>query len=140
MKSWMLGLLVVVSGCATTATEAKVEKATDAVALERDAQAAATLKATLAAMPRCEPGAEVGRVSVRATMCTRMACRQACCNGCGWAVRFEAKNGEAREVAAARAQELLKLTDGALDCEIAAWEQVLATESIGVDGAGCVVR
>lgn len=131
---WLLVVLVLLAGCQT----AKVAEAPTKDG--RDVAATEALRATLAALPRCEAGAEAGRVSVAPTTCTKMYCGQACCNQCGWAATFEGMNAQKVPLDGEKARALLKVGEGALDCEIAAWQQVLSGVSMAVEGTACVVR
>ena len=124
-----LGLVVLLAGCATPSPP--VSKSTPAPG---------GLSAALEKLPTCAAGADVGVLKVRATLCTKKFCDEACCNQCNWAATFENKSGQPVPVAPERLQELLGLPAGALDCEIAAWGQTLSSQSVSVDGAGCVVR
>lgn len=131
---WLVVTCVVVTACQTTKTvEAPTKEG-------RDAEATAQLRAVLDALPKCEAGADAGRVSVAATQCTKMYCGKACCNQCGWAASFEGKNGQKVPLEAEKARALLKVGEGALDCEVAAWEQVLSGVSLAVEGTACVVH
>ena len=98
------------------------------------------LQARLSALPRCAAGADVGLLIPKATMCTRMHCKDKCCNRCSWAATFETRNGQPVLADQARAQALLGVPESALDCEIAAWAQTLANQSVSLDPPGCVVR
>lgn len=132
MKRWLW--VVLLAGCATTSTSGG-----GAVA-SKDQAALAKVREALAALPRCEPGANVGALALRPTICTKMFCDEACCNQCSWAATFTGKSGQPQPVEPARVQELLHVTEGALDCEIAAWATALQGQSISLDAPGCVVR
>ncbi len=106
----------------------------------KDAVAVADLKRALAALPKCVEGADVGRLVIRSTMCTRMFCQGACCNQCGWAASFEGMSGDSQPVDAKRVREVLRLGEGALDCEVKAWAQTLEGESVSLSEPACVVR
>ena len=123
-----LVLVFVLAGCATSAPAPK------------SAPAAGTLSAALEKLPTCAAGADVGVLKVNATVCTRKFCQEPCCNQCSWAATFENKSGQPVPVTPERLQELLALPPGGLDCEIAAWSQTLSSQSVSLDGAGCVVR
>ncbi|MBL8915819.1 MAG: hypothetical protein JNM17_34290 [Archangium sp.] len=138
MKTMWLAVMfvVVASACQTT----KGSEVPNGSKEGRDAVASEELKATLAALPKCEAGADAGRVSVAPTTCTKMYCGKACCNQCSWAASFEGKNGQKVPLDAEKARAVLKVGEGALDCEVAAWEQVLSTASLAIEGTACVVR
>lgn len=122
-----LMLLMLLSGCVTdTAASASQPKKS-------------ALQEKLDALPRCEAGADVGVLTPRATICTKKHCQDACCNQCSWSATLETKNGQPTPVEQAKVQALLGLPAGALDCEIAAWAQTLASRSLSLE-AGCVVR
>lgn len=123
-----LGLVVWLAGCATSAPALK------------STPAPCGFCAALEKLPTCAAGADVGVLKVRATICTKKFCDEACCNQCNWAATFENKSGQPVPVTPERLQELLGLAPGGLDCEIAAWNQTLSSQSVSVDGAGCVVR
>ena len=128
---------VVWSGCATaTAGEGDVVKPRADTAAEAEQQ----LRAVLSSLPKCEAGATVGRVTIAGTRCTRKSCGgNPCCNRCGWDASFTGMTGTPTPVEAGRVRELLKVVEGPLDCEVTAWEKVLATESLSLE-QGCVVR
>lgn len=139
MKTWMLVFAVVGgAGCATTS--ASEPKPVETTREGRDGAAEAQLRAVLETLPRCEAGAQAGVLSVAATTCTKMYCGKACCNQCSWSAQFEGKNTMKVPVENARVVELLKVTNGALDCEIGAWAKVLAGVSMALEGTACVVR
>ncbi len=138
MKNVLVGVLVLLSGCVTA--EATEKKSAPVTSEAPDVAAAARLRAVLDTLPRCAPGAAVGLLAVTPTVCTKMFCGKACCNQCGWAATLETKSGEKQALEAARVSEVLKVPTGALDCEVAAWAQVLSTQSIALDGAACLVR
>jgi hypothetical protein len=139
MKTWMLVFVVVGGvGCATTA--ASEPKPGESTRDGREGAAEAQLRAVLEALPTCEAGAQAGMLSVAATTCTKMFCGKACCNQCSWSAQFEGKSAVKVPVENARVRELLKVSDGALDCEIGAWAKVLAGVSMAVEGTACVVR
>lgn len=96
--------------------------------------------ARLASLPACAPGTEVGALLVKAGICTKKHCEGVCCNQCGWTATFESRNGQPVPVEGARAQALLGVTDSALDCEIAAWAEALAGQSVSIAAPECVVR
>lgn len=118
-----LGLVLLLAGCATTPVTPK----------------GTTVRERLEALPRCEAGAEVGALGVRASLCTKKHCQEACCNQCSWAATFVTKNGQPVPADAARVQALLGVTESALDCEIVAWGEALAGQSLAIE-PGCVVR
>ncbi|MFT3712645.1 MAG: hypothetical protein QM817_33770 [Archangium sp.] len=134
-KTLLLSCVLLAAACQTTKGSETPESKEG-----RDAVASSELKAVLDALPKCEAGADAGKVSVAATTCTKMYCGKACCNTCGWAATFEGKNAVKVPVDAEKARSLLKFKDGALDCEVAAWAQVLDTVSLAIDGTACVVR
>jgi hypothetical protein len=134
MKKWLLGCALLAAACQTT------KPAETPTREGRDATATSELRAVLDALPKCEAGAEAGRVHVAATTCTKLYCGKACCNTCSWAATFEGKNGTPVPLDVETARALLKLKDGALDCEVAAWAQVLDGVSMAVEGTACVVR
>ncbi len=101
---------------------------------------AGAVGATLEALPRCEAGAEVGELTLRPNICTKKFCREACCNQCSWTAVFQTKNAVPVPVGPARVQALLGLSESALDCELAAWSEALAGQSVSVDPPRCVVR
>ncbi|MFZ5445346.1 MAG: hypothetical protein ACOZQL_35475 [Myxococcota bacterium] len=140
MKKWMLAAALAASGCVTAEATEKRSDPVEATRDGRDAAAAMQLKAVLESLPRCEPGAPVGLVTVTPTTCTKMYCGKACCNTCGWRATHEQKNGEKVAVEPARLRDVLELSESALECEVAAWSQVLSTQSLALDGAACVVR
>lgn len=98
------------------------------------------VQAVLAALPRCEAGAEVGVLTVKAARCTRMFCKEACCNRCSWAATFEAKSGQVVPAELARVREVLRLDESALDCELKAWGDALAGQSVALGPPACQVR
>lgn len=136
----LMTVLLVLAGCVTAEATEKKSDPVEATRDGRDAAAAMQLRAVLEALPKCEAGAPVGLLVVKATTCTKMYCGKECCNTCGWAATHEQKNGEKVNVDPARVREVLKVSDGALECEVAAWNQVLATQSLALDGTACVVR
>lgn len=123
-----LGLVFVLAGCVTTAP------------VQQSDAPSSGLSAALEKLPACAPGADVGVIKVKATACTRKFCQDPCCNQCSYAATFENKSGQPVPLAAERLKELLALPVGGLDCEIAGWNQTLSSQSVSVDGAGCVVR
>ncbi len=106
----------------------------------RDRGAAAALRARLDALPRCAPGATVGELTLSTTVCTRMACPERCCNACGWLATFISRSGVEPPLAPLHLGALLGFPEGALECEVAAWNEVLRGRDVGLEGAGCVVR
>lgn len=127
-----MGRLIVVlwlAGCVTTPAVPAADSSPGAAVRER-----------LKSLARCGAGADVGSLTLRATVCTKKACQERCCNQCGWAATFQRKSGDAMPVDPARAQALLGVPEGALDCEIAAWGEALAGQSVSLDPPGCVVR
>jgi hypothetical protein len=126
-----LGRLIVLllAGCVTTPAVPPADSSPGAAVRER-----------LKSLPKCQPGAEVGLLIPRATICTKKHCQERCCNQCSWAATFQSTNGEALPVEPQRVQALLGVPEGALDCEIAAWADALATQSVSIDAPGCVVR
>lgn len=106
----------------------------------RDATAAKALTEHLATLPRCAPGDTVGQLTLAPSMCTRMACREACCNQCTWTATFVSTNGVPAAVAPEQVSAVLRLAGRALECEVAAWNGVLAGRDLGLDGGGCLVR
>lgn len=121
----MVGLFVVLSGCATAPVAAVQED---------------SVRQRLSALPACQPGAEVGLLRVRPTVCTKKACDTACCNQCSWAATLETKSGQPAPVEPGRVQALLGVGESGLDCEIAAWAEALKGLSVAFDPSGCVVR
>jgi hypothetical protein len=91
---------------------------------------------TLAA---CEAGAKAGVLSVRATVCTKKHCQERCCNACSWAATFQPSGGEAVPAEPARVQALLGVPESALDCEVAAWGEALASQPVSLDPP-CALR
>lgn len=132
--------VMLLAGCATTTASPKDPVSGGGVVPSKDQAALAQVRAALQALPRCEAGAKVGALSVRATICTKMFCGEACCNQCSWAATFESKSGQAQPVDPAQVKELLHVTAGALDCEIAAWAQALQGQSLSLEAPACVVR
>lgn len=116
-----LSLVVLLAGCVTTPP--LVVKAS-----------------RLESLPNCEAGADVGLLTVKANRCTLKHCQTACCNQCSWAATFEDKSGQPVPADQARVQKLLGVAQSALDCEIAAWAAELASQSVSLEGTGCVVR
>lgn len=131
MKRW-LGVVFVLAGCATTGE-------TPARAADPEGAAVERVTKALAALPACGAGSDVGRLVPKPTMCTRMFCRTACCNQCSWSATYETMSGS-REASVADVQRLLGVEESALDCEIAAWRNALATQSVVLDAPSCVVR
>jgi len=139
VKNWFVGLMLACSACVTTESAEKKSDATTA-ADGRENAAGSQVRSALEALPKCEAGAGAGLLTVKATTCTKMYCGKSCCNQCSWEASLELKNGQKLPVEAARVKEALKVSDGALECEIAAWSQVLATQSLAFDATTCVVR
>lgn len=141
MKTWML-LGVLLTGCATGTTATTSEAKPDVTPTRdgRDGAAEVQLRAVLESLPKCEAGAEAGVLRVTATTCTKMYCGNACCNQCSWSAQFEGKNTMKVPVENGRVRQVLKVSEGALDCEIAAWGKVLAGVSMALEGTACVVR
>lgn len=140
-KAMLVAMFVMLGGCVTAAeAEKKSEPVTATTRDGRDAAAAAQVRSAIEALPRCEAGATVGMLVVKPTSCTKMYCGKECCNTCGWAATLEQKNGEKVTIDSARVRDALKVSESALECEVAAWTQVLSTQSVGLDGAACVVR
>lgn len=139
-KTMLLVAMFLVGGCATAGEAEKKSEPVTATRDGRDAAAAAQVRSAIEALPRCEPGAPVGLLVVKPTSCTKMYCGKECCNTCGWAATLEQKSGEKVAVDNARVRDALKVTESALECEVAAWTQVLSTQSIALDGTACVVR
>jgi hypothetical protein len=121
-------VLLLLAGCATTPSGGP------------GADSKPTIQTTLDALPRCSSGADVGLLIPKATMCTRKHCQEKCCNKCSWAATFETKNGQPVLADPAKVQALLGVPDSALDCEIAAWAEILASQSVALEPPGCVVR
>lgn len=122
-----LSLILLLSGCATTAHGPQpVEKV--------------SLQSRIDALPKCADGADVGLITVKASLCTKKHCEAACCNQCSWVATFENKSAQPVPVDQARVQDLLGLAASALDCEIAAWTRELESQSVSLEGSGCVVR
>jgi hypothetical protein len=130
--------MLVCSACATT--EGAEKKTEVASGDERQTAATSQVRSALEALPRCEAGAGAGLLTVKATTCTKMYCGKACCNQCSWEATLELKNGQKRPVEAARVKAALKVSDGALECEVAAWGEVLVKESLAFDATTCIVR
>lgn len=123
----MLWPLLVLAGCVTGAPRGEPPRG-----------AIDPTRARLEALPRCAAGADVGVLTVRAAMCTKMSCPEACCNRCSWAATLE-KQGQREPADPARVAALLGVTESALDCEVAAWNEALAGLVLSLDPA-CVVR
>src|SRR6476661_5717011 len=109
------------AGCVTTPAPV-----TSAAA---DGPPGAAVRQKLASLPRCEPGADVGLLVPRATICTKKHCEDRCCNQCSWSATFHNMSGEL-PADIARVQALLGVPESALDCEIAAWAEALAGQSV----------
>jgi hypothetical protein len=122
-------VVVLLTGCVTTPAAPAADSSPGAAVRER-----------LKSLARCEAGADVGLLAPRATTCTKKHCEDRCCNQCSWSATFQTKNGEAVPAEPARVQALLGVPESALDCEIAAWAEALATQSVSLDAPGCVVR
>lgn len=104
-----------------------------------DRRADAAIRARLAALPRCAEGAVVGQLTLAPGKCTLKFCKSACCNGCTWDAAYQTKGGPER-VSKDLVRAVLALPEGALDCEVAAWNAALAGVSLGLENGGCVVR
>jgi hypothetical protein len=104
-----------------------------------DRRADTAMRARLASLPRCAEGAVVGQLALAPGTCTRKFCRSACCNACTWDADYQTKGGPER-VSKDLVRAVLALPDGALDCEVAAWNAALAGVSLGLENGGCVVR
>ncbi len=132
-----MGRLIVVlllTGCVTTPATGTGS------APAADSSPGAAVRERLKSLARCEAGADVGLLTPKATMCTKKHCQERCCNQCSWAATFQTKNGEEVPAEPARVQALLGVPESALDCEIAAWGEALAGQSVSLDAPGCVVR
>jgi hypothetical protein len=116
-------------GCVTTPAAPPADSAPGAAVREK-----------LASLPRCAAGVEVGLLTPRATICTKKHCQERCCNQCSWAATFTTTGGEPLPVDVARVQALLGVPESAMDCEIAAWADALAGQSVSLDPPGCAVR
>lgn len=143
MTTWRgLLVLLLVAGCVTAkpsvATEPSVAPERTATAGPQDA-AGAQVKSALERLPRCAPGAEAGALSLQPAACTKKFCHAACCNQCTWSATFDGMSG-ARPADKARVQAALGISESALDCEIAAWSQALAGQSVALEPAPCQVR
>jgi curli biogenesis system outer membrane secretion channel CsgG len=128
----LLAVLLLLAGCATTG-------GADQPSADPRAAAHAQVTQALAGLPSCQPGAEVGALKVKATTCTRMFCSSACCNRCSWSASWESMSG-ARDASVQEVQRLLKVSDSALDCEVAAWAQALDGQSVALEAPSCMVR
>lgn len=104
-----------------------------------DRRADSAMRARLAALPRCAEGAVVGQLTLAPGKCTLKFCKSACCNACSWDVAYQTKGGPER-VSKDLVRAVLELPEGALDCEVAAWNAALAGSSVGLENGGCVVR
>lgn len=120
--------VVFLAGCVTTPPAPPADSAPGAALRER-----------LRSLSRCDAGAEVGVLEVRATICTKKHCQERCCNQCSWAATFQTMSGTL-PVDTARVQAVLGVPESALDCEIAAWREALAGQSVSLDPPGCAVR
>jgi hypothetical protein len=98
----------------------------------------ARLEQTLAALPTCKADADVGALVLTPTFCTEKRCTTACCNACGWNAKLETAQGT-RKLEAATVQQALGLKDGALECEVRAWNDALAGRNVGL-APTCLVR
>jgi hypothetical protein len=65
-------------------------------------------------------------------------CRDVCCNPCGWEASLDGKSG-AHPVDVTQVRALLGVDAQALECELDAWNDALAGQSVSVD-AKCVAR
>jgi hypothetical protein len=138
MRKVLISFFILCCGCATS--EASEKKPPMAERDGRDAAAASQLRAVLESLPRCDGTARIGVVSIKATQCTKMYCTTGCCNQCGWNATFETKTGESVPLSVAQVRDTLRVSEGALECEIAAWGRVLAKAPMALEGSACVVR
>lgn len=79
-----------------------------------------SLRCTIEALPVCASGVELHDVSITPGFCTFKACGSAtCCNRCAWTASMDITP--------------LNLPDSPFECEIRAWNAVLAEYALNAD-------
>lgn len=131
---FVVSVMFVASSCVTTSTEV-VPVAGPTI---DEGGVRAQLERTISALPTCKANADVGALVLTPTFCTEKHCTTACCNACGWNAKLETAQGT-RKLEASTVQQALSLKDGALECEVRAWNDALAGRNLGLTPA-CLVR
>ncbi len=131
-------LMVVLFACACSSAQ-KVEDE-PAQSLSKPEAARAAVKSALDALPKCADASVAKPLTIAATMCTKKFCNTPCCNACGWAATQPGADGQPAQVDGARVTSLLKLGGHSLDCEISAWNEAVAGQSVSLGEPACVAR
>jgi hypothetical protein len=132
-------LMVVLFACACSSAQ-KVEDA-PAQNLSKADAARTAVKNALAALPACTDASAAKPLTIATTMCTRKFCNTPCCNACGWAATQPGADGNPAPIDNARVTSVLKLAnEHTMDCEIAAWGEAVAGQSVSLGEPACVAR
>lgn len=132
-------LWVVLAAAACSAPQKKDDAPT--AERSRPEAARAAVKAALDALPTCADASAAKPLTIAPTVCTRKFCDTPCCNACGWAATQPGADGAPVRLDNAQVKAALKLSDEkTLDCEVMAWGEAVAGQSVSLGDQSCVAR